>query len=136
MATQVTLQDAIEARAIIEGEGGRCSNELLADIRRLEESDRVAAEAKAAFKRDGSMKLVRHTIRRDVLLSHEGGTYYTTADGRFQISKTWCGEVVWQATATDGSKPFRIGWGGKTPSNVFNGETLRECREEIEAIAE
>lgn len=53
---------------------------------------------------------------------------YTTADGRFQVSKIWCGGTVWQAEALDGSRPFRSRWGDH---KVYNGDSLDDCRIEI-----
>lgn len=56
----------------------------------------------------------------------QGTCDYETSDGRFHITKIWCGEVVWQCRATDGSKPFRSG-----RSDIYNGDTLADVRYEI-----
>ena len=60
----------------------------------------------------------------------QGTCDYETLDGRFRICKIWCGEVVWQIQALDGSTPFRRG------SRFYNSDSLSDCREELSLIYE
>ena len=62
---------------------------------------------------------------------------YTSEDGRFEIyPMTGITCAKWQARAIDGTKPFRYKLFGKVRfSEVYNADTLRECKEEIELIA-
>ena len=62
-----------------------------------------------------------------------GGTHYETPDGRFRVYRTYgYRSEGWQARALDGSTPFRSTLFGRTQSsNVYNGDTLADCRDEI-----
>ena len=65
----------------------------------------------------------------------QGTCDYETHDQRFIIRKIWCGGVVWQIEAADGSTPFKSGM-SRNPSKHYNCDSLAECREELELIYE
>ena len=61
---------------------------------------------------------------------------YTTEDGKFDVYRLHgvaCAK--WQVRALDGSKPFYYHLNGKRhASDIYNGDTLSECKEAIEEV--
>lgn len=72
-----------------------------------------------------------------IRLKRNGSGSYVTECGKFEIYRLHgraCAQ--WQARAVDGSQPFSYKLFGKPrTSNVYNGDTLTECREAIEMVS-